>query len=126
MGRYMDVYAEPRAVLAAIGGRVTEMAQHGADSFCCGGGGGRVLADERLGTRVSEARLQQALATEQPLVVANCPFCLTMLEDAIGAGDCGERLQVRDLAEVVVARLDGSGGKTAAIRLTDNPVEGGS
>jgi Fe-S oxidoreductase/nitrate reductase gamma subunit len=105
LGRYMDLYAEPRAVLAAIGASVTEMVKHREESFCCGGGGGRVLADERLGTRISAARVLQARETQAPWLVSNCPFCLTMFEDAIGAADCGETLRARDLAEVVLERL---------------------
>ena len=38
--------------------------------------------------------------------MCNCPFCLTMFEDAISSLDCGETLQARDLAEVVAARLE--------------------
>lgn len=107
LGRYMDIYEEPRAVLGAIGMTVAEMERHGSESFCCGGGGGRVLADERLGTRISDSRLGHALATDKNLLVANCPFCLTMFEDAVSAADCSDKLRVRDLAEAVAERLDG-------------------
>ena len=30
----------------------------GYDSFCCGGGGGRILAEEKLGGKISEARVR--------------------------------------------------------------------
>ena len=106
LGRYMDVYGEPREVLSALGADVSEMSKHGRESFCCGGGGGRVLTDERLGTRISHARVAQAQETGAAALVSNCPFCLTMFEDAISSLDCGETLQARDLAEVVAARLE--------------------
>jgi Fe-S oxidoreductase len=106
LGRYMDVYGEPREVLSAVGVDVSEMSMHGRESFCCGGGGGRVLTDERLGTRISHARVAQAQETGAASLVSNCPFCLTMFEDAISSLDCGESLQARDLAEIVAQRLE--------------------
>ena len=106
LGRYMNVFGEPRDVLHAAGADVSEMSKHGRESFCCGGGGGRVLTDERLGTRISHARVAQAQETGASALVSNCPFCLTMFEDAISSLDCGETLRARDLAEVVAARLE--------------------
>jgi Fe-S oxidoreductase len=105
MGRYMDVFDQPRAVLEAAGGQLKEMDKTRSESFCCGAGGGRILADETLGTRISEARVHQAVATSAPMVVSNCPFCLTMFEDGIKTAGCEEALRTGDLAEIVAARL---------------------
>lgn len=105
LGRYMDIIAAPRAVLKAAGGRITEMEKSGYESFCCGGGGGRILAEEKLGTRINDARVKMAQATRAPLLVSNCPFCLTMFEDGIKSNNCEEQLKVLDLAEIVAARL---------------------
>jgi len=90
---------------AAAGGRLSEMDKSGPESFCCGGGGGRILADETLGRRISEERVHMAEATSAPLLVSNCPFCLTMFEDGIKTAGCEERLRAGDLAEIVAARL---------------------
>lgn len=105
LGRYMDVIDQPRSILRQAGGRVLEMDQHGYDSFCCGAGGGRILAEEKLGTKISEKRVLMAADTGAPTLVSNCPFCLTMFEDGIKTGGCEETLRVRDLAEVVAERL---------------------
>ncbi|HBT83766.1 MAG TPA: electron transporter, partial [Desulfuromonas sp.] len=105
LGRYADIYAAPRALIAAAGGTISEMAQHGSNSFCCGGGGGRVLAEEKLGSRICEARAKMAAATGAPLLISNCPFCLTMFEDGIKGGGFEEQLAPRDLAELLVERL---------------------
>jgi Fe-S oxidoreductase len=105
IGRYQDIYSEPRAVLAGAGARVTEMKQSGRESFCCGGGGGRVLAEERIGSRISETRIAMAVATGAAVLVSNCPFCLTMFEDGIKTGGFEGRVQARDLAEVIAERL---------------------
>ena len=105
LGRYMDIFEAPRTVLAAAGGRLTEMAQSGYESFCCGAGGGRIMAEEKLGSRISVARVGMARETGAPLLVSNCPFCLTMFEDGIKMADCERELRVRDLAEIVAERL---------------------
>jgi Fe-S oxidoreductase len=105
LGRYKDIFEQPRDVLHAAGGRINEMARSGYESFCCGAGGGRILAEEKLGSRINVKRVKMAEQTGAPLLVSNCPFCLTMFEDGIKTGGCEETLQVRDLAEVVAERL---------------------
>jgi Fe-S oxidoreductase/nitrate reductase gamma subunit len=105
LGRYQDSYAAPRAVLASAGAKIKEMARSGAESFCCGGGGGLVLAEEKIGSRISETRVAMAAETGAPLLVCNCPFCLTMFEDGIKTGGFEGRVQVKDLAEIVAQRI---------------------
>jgi Fe-S oxidoreductase len=107
LGRYKDIFAEPRAVLKAAGGQITEMEQSGYDSFCCGAGGGRIMAEEKLGTRINVARVKMARATGAPLLVSNCPFCLTMIEDGIKTGDVEGKLKALDLTEIIAARIGG-------------------
>ena len=105
VGRYQDNYAAPRAVLSGAGGRIREMERSGPESFCCGGGGGLVLAEERVGSRISETRVAMAAATGAPVLVSNCPFCLTLFEDGIKTGGFEGRVQVKDLAEIVAQRI---------------------
>jgi hypothetical protein len=93
--------------IKVAGGQIAEMAKNEAESFCCGAGGGRILAEEKLGTRISETRAKQAAETGAPLLLSNCPFCLTMFEDGIkGAGFEGQ-LAPKDIAEVLAERLQG-------------------
>ena len=105
LGRYQDSYAAAREVLVEAGGSIKEMKRSGPESFCCGGGGGLVLAEERIGSRISETRIAMAAATGAPVLVSNCPFCLTMFEDGIKTGGFEGRVQVMDLAEVVAKRI---------------------
>lgn len=107
VGRYNDGYEAPRSVLAQAGGRIAEMEKSRAESFCCGGGGGRILAEERIGTRINATRVGMAEATGAPLLVSNCPFCLTMFEDGIKTGGFEEKIAVKDLAEIVAERIGG-------------------
>ena len=82
----MDILEAPRNIIAKTGGWLKEMDKSGMDSFCCGAGGGRILAEEKIGTKISEKRIGMALETGAPLLVSNCPFCLTMFEDGIKTG----------------------------------------
>lgn len=105
IGRYNDIYREPRALLAAAGGTVREMERCESESFCCGAGGGRIMAEEKLGSRISESRAKMAAATGSATLVSNCPFCLTMFEDGIKGAELEGQLAPRDVAEILLERL---------------------
>jgi Fe-S oxidoreductase/nitrate reductase gamma subunit len=105
LGRYMDIIAAPRQVMRQAGGRLTEMKKFGYGSFCCGAGGGRILAEEKLGSRINGLRVNMAKETGAPLLVSSCPFCLTMFEDGIKTGGSEGELAVKDLAEMVADRI---------------------
>ncbi len=105
LGRYMGILEQPRQLLAQAGGGLHEMTKSRLESFCCGGGGGRVLVEEKLGRRINVERVQMAQAAGAPLLVSNCPFCLTMFEDGIKTGGLEGSLQARDLAEVIAERI---------------------
>jgi Fe-S oxidoreductase/nitrate reductase gamma subunit len=106
LGRYKDIFEEPRAVLKSAGGKLTEMSRSGYDSFCCGAGGGRIFAEEKLGSRINVKRVAMASETDMPILASNCPFCLTMFEDGIKTGGFEGKLKVRDLAEIVAERIE--------------------
>ena len=105
LGRYNDIYGSPRALLKAAGCQIVEMDRHRAESFCCGAGGGRILAEEKLGSRISVKRVQMAAATAAPMLVSNCPFCLTMFEDGVKGAELDGQLIAKDLAELLAARI---------------------
>jgi Fe-S oxidoreductase/nitrate reductase gamma subunit len=105
LGRYMDILEAPRRILESAGGCITEMGKSGYGSLCCGAGGGRILAEERLGSRINGLRVEMAKETGAPLLVSNCPFCLTMFEDGIKTGGLEEELAVKDLAEIVAEKI---------------------
>ncbi|HTX90778.1 MAG TPA: heterodisulfide reductase-related iron-sulfur binding cluster [Anaerolineales bacterium] len=105
IGRYQGILDQPRALLNAAGGHITEMEKNRLNSFCCGAGGGRIFAEEKAGRRISVERVRMAQATGAPTLVSNCPFCLTMFEDGIKTGGAEGSLRVRDLAEVLAERI---------------------
>ncbi len=105
LGRYNDIYEAPRRLLSMVGGDLAEMTKSRVESFCCGAGGGRILAEEKLGTRISESRVRMAAETGAPLLVSSCPFCLTMFEDGIKGAGFEDTMASKDIAEILVERL---------------------
>ncbi len=106
LGRYNDIYEQPRQVLRAAGVVLEEMELSREKGRCCGAGGGRMWMEEE-GVKVSDLRLQDALdLPQEPKVIASsCPFCLTMLSDAVATKDKTGSIQTKDIAEIVVEAL---------------------
>jgi Fe-S oxidoreductase len=102
LGRYNDIYSEPRAAIGAVAETsLVEMPRHREGSFCCGAGGGRMWADEPREERVSNLRAQEALATEAGVLTVACPFCMTMLEEAVTFEQGARKMEVIDIAELL-------------------------
>jgi Fe-S oxidoreductase len=107
IGRWNDVYDEPRRVLSVVNSNgVSEMRRNRNRSFCCGGGGGRVWMEERIGKRINNTRVQEALDTGAEGMAAACPFCITMFEDGIKGVGAQERFGVEDIAEILARALE--------------------
>lgn len=110
LGRGNGDYDAPRDVLSAIPGlELTEMPRNRAEALCCGGGGGRMWMETKAGERFSDLRAEEAVETGAEVLVTACPHCIACLEDSIKQTDSGMR--VIDVAEVVVAAIDGTGEK---------------
>ncbi len=107
IGRWNGIYEEPRRVLNVINGDgVTEMRRNKNRSFCCGGGGGRVWMEEKIGKRINNTRVQEALDTGADALAAACPFCITMFEDGIKNVAAQDHFAVEDIAEVLAHALE--------------------
>jgi Fe-S oxidoreductase len=108
LGRYNDVYEEPRDLIDAIGGTErVEMERSRSRSFCCGAGGGRMWMEEHEGKRVNLERTDQALAVKPDVIGTGCPFCMTMLTDGVKER-AAEQVQVKDLAELILEAMEKS------------------
>jgi Fe-S oxidoreductase len=107
IGRYNDVYDEPRRVLNVLNSKgVTEMHRNRSKSFCCGGGGGRAWMEETIGKRVNQTRVNEALDTGAEVLAAACPFCITMFDDGIKGVEAEEKMQIEDISEIVVQAIE--------------------
>ncbi len=106
LARYQDIVDEPRLLLQAAGGVLSEMERSGKESFCCGAGGGRILAEEKLGTPIVDERLRMAQKTGASTIVTACPFCLSMFEDGLKRQGGNINIKALDLAEIVARSID--------------------
>lgn len=100
--KHIDIIDQPREILAAIPGiEMVEMEHYGKKSLCCGGGGGGIWRDTKKGERLSELRLDEALAINAEAVVTSCPYCLSMLEDGRQGDERYHVLEIMDIFELI-------------------------
>ncbi|MFF5719895.1 (Fe-S)-binding protein [Streptomyces buecherae] len=107
LGRHNKVYTPPREIIAKVPGlRNEEMHRHKERGFCCGAGGARMWMEERIGKRVNDERVDEALSLNPDIVSTACPFCLVMLSDSVNGkkndGKAKESLQVVDVAQLLL------------------------
>ncbi len=105
LGRHNDIYEPPRKLIHAAGGTIREMKKSRNEGFCCSAGGGRIMAEEKIGERINVRRINMAMETGAPVLVSNCPFCMTMFEDGVKGAGVEDRLRPRDIAEILAERL---------------------
>jgi Fe-S oxidoreductase len=103
LGRYRNIYEEPRKV-AALAGELVEAPRNHERSFCCGAGGGLAFLGEETGERVSHNRAQELVATGANTIAAACPFCNTMFRDALAASGEGAP-ELLDIAQIAARGL---------------------
>jgi heterodisulfide reductase subunit D len=115
LGRYCDVYDEPRELIDMIEGvKLIEMKHNREMSWCCGAGGGvRALygevstdiASNRLDETVAcwedinENRLKEAIETDAEVLVSACVFCKNNLH--LAASQTKPDLPVIDLSQIL-------------------------
>jgi Fe-S oxidoreductase len=102
LGRYNNVYDQPRDILRAIPGVVlVEMEKTKENGMCCGAGGGMMWMEETAGKRVNVARVEQALSVNPTLISSACPYCLTMMNDGAKIKNVDEQVKTKDIAEIL-------------------------
>lgn len=121
---------------AIPGLEVVEMQRSKREGFCCGAGGGRMWMEEHIGTRINHNRVNEVALTLQHatdastpypdatdkkkpgqvgdykekggtgVVAVACPFCSTMLKDAVNDTGREENIQVKDITELVADAME--------------------
>jgi Fe-S oxidoreductase len=110
LGRHNKDYDTPRRVLDRLPGiERVEMPRNQGDSLCCGGGGGNFFTDLVCSgpDTSAAARVTEAAETGAQLLVTACPICTVMLEDAVKSKNLEQRLQVRELSDLVLECMAG-------------------
>ncbi len=113
LGRYNDIFDEPRDILKVLNANNIELPRHKTNSFCCGGGGGHMWMEEPPDKRVNMRRVEEILNAGVNCVATACPYCLTMLEDGLKAKESGESVKAKDLSELLAESLEESKSASA-------------
>lgn len=107
VGRYNGIFDAPREILRAVYGDDTvEMPRSREQSFCCGAGGANYWYDAPKKEPAGVIRIREAVKAGAQTVVAECPFCIKMLEQGAQSAAADGELIVRDIAEIVADALD--------------------
>ena len=102
LGRHNGIYDEPREVLGKIAGlELHEMPESRVNSFCCGGGGGRIWMETPKGERLSDLRVEQAIGVGAQVLVTSCPYCITNFEDSRLNREGSEVIEIKDITEIL-------------------------
>jgi len=111
MARHNHKWDGARSALRAIPGTdVADVDQSKNRTFCCGAGGGCMWKEEHEGTRINQKRFDQISEAQPKTLAVGCPFCMTMMEDALKSRSLEDQMRVRDLIELV-AESTGAEGK---------------
>lgn len=106
LGRANGIYEAPRQVIDHLKLEIKEMKRSRQNGLCCGAGGAQMFKEDEKGNkRINEERIEDAIETQSNIVVANCPFCMTMLQDGIKAHEKQEQMMVYDLSEMVLQKM---------------------
>ncbi|MBN1364579.1 MAG: (Fe-S)-binding protein [Syntrophaceae bacterium] len=115
LGRHSGVYDAPRDILKSIPGiDFVEMGRSREQSMCCGGGGGGLWMEKLKGERLSDLRIEEALATGATVLATACPYCITMFEDSVRTLNVDEKIKIKDVTELFLESLD--------IKIDDSPA----
>ena len=110
LGRHNDCFDAPRDVLNAVPGlECVELPESREHSLCCGGGGGRIWMHTDKEERFGNLRLAQAQEVGAEVLVTSCPYCISNFEEGRLSLPDEDPLRIRDLTEVVLESLGGSG-----------------
>ncbi len=106
LGRINGEYTAPRQLIAALDADLAEMKRCKTTGLCCGAGGAQMFKEDEPGKkRINTERTEEALETGSGIIVANCPFCMTMLTDGLKSVDKQDDVMVLDISEMILQGL---------------------
>jgi Fe-S oxidoreductase len=107
LGKHNQIFEPPRRLLQIVEGmKLVEMPMNHEDSLCCGGGGGRMYADVEDKPRLAETRIHQAVETGAGTLATACPWCYTMLTNAVEDMNLEDNIKVKDVAEILFEAIN--------------------
>jgi heterodisulfide reductase subunit D len=81
LGRYSDIYEEPREVIELLGGKLVEYGMNRENAFCCGGGGGVRANFPELAKDIAKLKVKFA-SPEAKKIISPCGLCYANIKSA--------------------------------------------
>jgi len=106
LGRVNGVYDAPREILESLDLDLVELKRSRVQGLCCGAGGAQMWKEDEKGKeRINQARAREIGDSGAAIVAANCPFCITMLQDGLKSQEGMPDNMVFDLSELIVKQM---------------------
>lgn len=117
LGRWNGIVEAPRQLMQRLGVNLVEMPRHGAQSFCCGAGGGRIWMDETgIEDRPANQRIREAMALPGVgFFVVACPKDVSMFSASVTAMGVEQQIRVVDMAELLAVAVGLESAEEAAL-----------
>ena len=107
LGRANNIYEAPRAVIEKLETEMSEMKRSRSKGFCCGAGGAQIFKEAEKGTKeVNNERAEEALSHQPDIIAVACPFCNLMLNDGVKHYQQENKVQVKDIAQLIAEAAD--------------------
>ena len=107
LGRINGEYQAPRDLIEALDGDLVELKRSKSNGLCCGAGGAQMFKEDEPGKkRINTERAEDILESQAHIVGANCPFCITMLTDALQAKGSQDEVMVLDISEMILQSVN--------------------
>jgi Fe-S oxidoreductase len=105
LGRYAEIYQQPRDLIASLGLELLEMDHNRQTSICCGTSCWSTCG--QVNKNIQSSRIEEALDTGAELLVTTCFKCQIHLKCALRAPGNSEpsQLAIRDLTTLLAERL---------------------
>ncbi len=97
LGRYCEIYGEPRKILNLIGYNVREMYNSKSESMCCGSCGGLIITNPELADEIAREKILQAKRIgAKKIIVSSMQEYELLKKNSKGSG-----IEILELGEVI-------------------------
>ena len=107
LGRANKEYNAPRNLIKKLDAELSELKRCKSKALCCGAGGAQMFKESEKGkTEINIERAQEIKENTSKIVATGCPFCNTMLTDGTKSFEDNKKVEVLDIAELIVKAKD--------------------
>ena len=105
LGRQMNIYDEPRELIAGVEGvDLVEMEHTGEEALCCGVSSMMSCNEDSRALRV--ARFDEVRATGADIMLTSCPKCVTHFECLKFEGDPKNDFEILDVVSFLARQVE--------------------